>query len=236
MGGLVDQHVGLVGDVAGRAVGGELEPVVAHDNVLVGARLGVGHDAVGAGVANVGAVQRHAAVVAVEDGRRDGVKDARDGAHGAARRRLKVLLHVGAGGGGGRGLFGIRLGVGDGGGDGALLGAAAVALGLGAFGLGGRLEGSVDLGGLDAVDGGRDHVGVVQDLTGNLGAVGLGVSQATCGGNVEVATGAEIVDSCGVPLDLYGLSGLDSLEGRVAQVLGVDIKAQAAEGNLAVWK
>lgn len=229
----MDQNVRLVCDVACRSSCWELKPVVADDNVLIRPRLCIGDNAVGAGIANVCAVQRNAARVAVEYTRSNGVKDLGDGALGAARGRLEVLLHVGAGRGSGRRVGGILLGDGDGGIDRALLGAAAVALDVDALGLGGLAEGGVHLGRLDAVDCGLHHVGVVQDLTGDLVAVGFRVAEGTRSGDVEVATSAEVVQLCGIPLNFDRLSGLDCLEGRVAQVLRVDVETQAGEGNFA---
>jgi len=115
--------------------------------------LCVGHDTVGAPSANVGAVKLGGATSAAVDNIVGNLaEDARDGAGGAAGRRLEVLLELGAGGGCRLRLLGVALGDVQGGVDDALLRATAVALDHDALGLLGRVVLAVNPGGLRTVD------------------------------------------------------------------------------------
>lgn len=231
VGRLVDQDVGLVGSVAGAGRGRELEPVVADDDVPVGAGLGVGNDAVAAEVADVSAVQTGSARRAAEEG--GGLsEDAGDSALGARGGGAEVLLDAGAGSRGGLGRGGVALGLGEGGRDGGLLGASAVALNGHALLSETLVEGGLDGGGLDTVDLGLQNARVENDLADDLVAALLGVAKGAGARDVVVATAAQVVDLGGVPLDLDDLAGSDGAEGGVGEVSIVDVDTDAGEGNL----
>lgn len=63
----MDQHIGLVSGVTGSGGCRELEPVIAQDDVLAASWLGVGDDAIGAPVSDVGTVQLHSAAGAAAE-------------------------------------------------------------------------------------------------------------------------------------------------------------------------
>lgn len=163
-------------------------------HVFVAAGLCVGDNAIGTRVANVGAVKLRApARAAVSHRVGDLVEHVDDGADGAARGGVEVLVDLGPGAGGGGGVLGIRLGHAEGGVDDARLRAVAVVLDDDALRLLRGAEGAVYLGRLDAVDLGLDRVRAVEDLADDLVAAFYGISEAALGADVEVTAGAEVV-------------------------------------------
>lgn len=84
-------------------------------------------------------------------------------------------------------------------------------------------------GGLRAVHRRLDSGGLDAGLPDDLGAVGRRVLDGARGGDVEVATGAEVVNFGDVPLGLDGLAGAQGLELVGVDEAGVHHDLQAAE-------
>lgn len=240
--GLVQRRGRLVLLVAPRRERGELVEVegARHHDVLARQRVGehrVGRVAVAQPVRAVLLRDPRGRAAALGGEARE---DAGDGAARGLRRGLEVLVHLGGGA--------VERGVGGGGGE--LL---AVPEGLELRLAGGPgavahdvgplpqpppdvvLEAAADPGGGGAVDVVGDGAAVVGHHAVDVGGAGGRGQEGPPDDEVEVAAGAQVVDLGRVPLDVDGLSGLERLEGALADVGALDGQTEAVERNLVGW-
>lgn len=110
-------------------------------------------------------------------------------------------------------------------------GASAVGLNDRALGQKAGADGS----GLLAVDSSVNTVAGEGDGASQLGGVGLGVREGTGADDVNLPSGAEVVELGSIELDLDGLAGADDLESFLGQAGGGHQETDTIELNLVTW-
>lgn len=89
-----------------------------------------------------------------------------------------------------------------------------------------------DLSGGNTVDVRLQQVAVEGHGAVDAGAVRRGGQERSTDEEVEVTTGAQVMDLSGVELGLNTLTGSQGLEGILSHLTGLDLEANTIEGNL----
>lgn len=85
------------------------------------------------------------------------------------------------------------------------------------------------MGGLSTINLSGQGVASVGNGTGNLGAVGSSIGEDAVSNEVVRAAGGKVVELSGIEVDLNGLTGRDSLEGRLVKAGVGDAKSDTLE-------